>query len=339
MEKTHLINEAIKNKEYCGSYGGSYVPYYALSHARNGEAIYRKMSDINRNPIKIPYNDMWKNIVTFNPYGMVSEIPTIASTKTTMSIPELDDLVIDNRIINSDGSINCIKIGVEYAWDLAGIAKRLRLDETEMRKHLSSYTENPKLLDPKNKVWLPPCDAFTVYVFGDLDSYDSVTARVHDECSGSDTFGTHICSCRPYLVYGIQAAVECAQKGGLGVVVYCRKEGRSLGEVIKFLVYNGRKNQEGGDRAETYFDHTKRFCGVEDARFQELMPDIFSWLGIKTINNWMSMSHEKSSALRNVGIEIGHQFEIPIDMIAEDSKVELEAKVKAGYYEGELNFI
>jgi GTP cyclohydrolase II len=47
--------------------------------------------------------------------------------------------------------------------------------------------------------------------------------------------------------------VRTAQNGGVGVIVYFRKEGRSLGEVTKFLVYNARKRQEGGDRAETYF--------------------------------------------------------------------------------------
>eukprot|EP00961_Rhodomonas_salina_P078438 1054570-Rhodomonas_salina.1 len=31
-----------------------------------------------------------------------------------------------------------------------------------------------------------------------------------------------------------------AQEGGVGVIVYFRKEGRSLGEVTKFLVYNAR---------------------------------------------------------------------------------------------------
>ena len=41
-----------------------------------------------------------------------------------------------------------------------------------------------------------------------------------------------------------------AQQGGVGVVVYNRKEGRALGEVTKLLVYNARKRQSGGDRAE-----------------------------------------------------------------------------------------
>jgi GTP cyclohydrolase II len=59
--------------------------------------------------------------------------------------------------------------------------------------------------------------------------------RVHDECNGSDVFGSDICTCRPYLIFGIEEAVKEAQKGGSGVVIYFRKEGRALGEVTKVV--------------------------------------------------------------------------------------------------------
>ena len=64
--------------------------------------------------------------------------------------------------------------------------------------------------------------------------------RVHDECNGSDVFGSDICTCRPYLIFGVEEAVKEAQNGGSGVVIYFRKEGRALGEVTKYLVYNAR---------------------------------------------------------------------------------------------------
>ncbi|KAI4226136.1 MAG: hypothetical protein L6R36_003378 [Xanthoria steineri] len=41
--------------------------------------------------------------------------------------------------------------------------------------------------------------------------------------------------------FGIEEAVKEAQRGGSGVVVYFRKEGRALGEVTKYLVYNASK--------------------------------------------------------------------------------------------------
>ena len=53
--------------------------------------------------------------------------------------------------------------------------------------------------------------------------------------------------------------------GGVGVVVYFRKEGRALGEVTKYLVYNLRKR--GGDSADKYFKSTEMIAGVKDMRF------------------------------------------------------------------------
>jgi hypothetical protein len=76
-----------------------------------------------------------------------------------------------------------------------------------------------------------------VYCFGDpkkmSDPNVKLALRVHDECNGSDVFGSDICTCRPYLLFGIEEAVKEAQSGGSGVVIYFRKEGRALGEVTK----------------------------------------------------------------------------------------------------------
>ena len=123
--------------------------------------------------------------------------------------------------------------------------------------------------------------------------------------NGSDVFGSDICTCKPYLIYAIEECVRCAQRGGVGLVVYFRKEGRALGEVTKYvsswyhrlpscsmthryLVYNLRKR--GGDSADKYFKATELVAGVKDMRFQALMPDILHWFGIKKIDNMVSMS-------------------------------------------------
>jgi GTP cyclohydrolase II len=70
------------------------------------------------------------------------------------------------------------------------------------------------------------------------------------------------------------------------LIAYSRKEGRALGEVTKFLVYNARKRQVGGDRADKYFLRTECVAGVQDMRFQELMPDVLHWLGIRRSTGW-----------------------------------------------------
>ena len=60
-----------------------------------------------------------------------------------------------------------------------------------------------------------------------------ISGSSHFQCNGSDVFCSDICTCRPYLTFGIEEAVKEAQKGGSGVVIYFRKEGRALGEVTK----------------------------------------------------------------------------------------------------------
>src|SRR5262249_10041237 len=159
-----------------------------------------------------------------------------------------------------------------------------------------------------------------------------ITCRVHDECNGSDVFGSDICTCRPYLLHGIEECARGAQSGGLGIIVYNRKEGRALGEVTKFLVYNARKRHEGGDAAAAYFERTECVAGVQDARFQQLMPDPLHWLGVKRIDRFVSMSDMKYDALTGQGIEIRERVPIPDELVPADAHVELTAKKAAGYY-------
>ena len=120
--------------------------------------------------------------------------------------------------------------------------------------------------------------------------------------------------------------------GGVGLIAYSRKEGRALGEVTKFLVYNARKRQQGGDRADKYFLRTECVAGVQDMRFQELMPDVLHWLGIRKIHRLVSMSNDKFDAITGSGIEVGERIRIPDALVPADARVEIEAKIAAGYF-------
>jgi len=134
------------------------------------------------------------------------------------------------------------------------------------------------------------------------------------------------------LVHGVEIAVQTAQEGGNGIIVYYRKEGRGLGEVVKYLVYNARKRQPGGDSASAYFYRTKCVAGVEDARLQPLMPDALHWLGITKIDRFVSMSDDKYKAVTQAGIEVVERVPIPEYMIPNDAHVEMNAKVAKGYF-------
>jgi len=231
------------------------------------------------------------------------------------------------------------KAAIDPVWHLPGVAERFGVSESVLRRTLFEQTGGmyPELVTRRDlHVFLPPIGGMTLYIFGDPaaihDPTRPLTCRIHDECNGSDVFGSDICTCRPYLTHGIEECVRQAQAGGAGLIVYNRKEGRALGEVTKFLVYNARKRQPGGDQASTYFARTECVAGVQDARFQQLMPDVLHWLGITRIDRLVSMSNLKHGALTAAGIAIAERVPIPPELVPPDAQVEIEAKKAAGYF-------
>eukprot|EP00762_Andalucia_godoyi_P005237 ANDGO_06820.mRNA.1 Uracil-regulated protein 1 len=351
-----------KRKNCIGAPSGSYSVYRALAIARGKLADTRRPDLTNTYPAEVlgPFPS-WKDperIVSLDPWGaLVQEIfqqelrdgydlrPSIAITKAHINVPELKDYVkeglckVDGVILRENNDLCVTKAAIDPVWYLPGIAKRFDTEVGHLRRTLFEATGGmfPELITrPDLDVFLPPIGGASVYIIGNPQFLGNpekqVTCRVHDECNGSDVFGSDICTCRPYLAHGIAECVKQAQEGGVGVIVYNRKEGRALGEVTKYLVYNARKRQEGGDRGETYFLRTECVAGVQDARYQELMPDVLHWLGITHIDRFVSMSDMKHDAITSAGITIGERVPIPPSMIPVDAQVEIAAKVAAGYF-------
>ncbi len=350
------------DRNVIGTHGGSYALYRALAVASGAlNPIQRPDLTNTTPPITIGPHPQWSapgRIVSLDPFGhdvqriFAAEIgegvdirPTIAVTRARLTLPELVPEIgagrirVDGEIVRAQGDIAVTKIAIDSVWYLASIAERFGVAEDKLRRILFEQSGGiyPELVTrPDLEVFLPPIGGITCYVFGDpatiADPARRLTCRVHDECNGSDVFGSDICTCRPYLVHGIEECVHEAQAGGAGLIVYNRKEGRALGEVTKFLVYNARKRQEGGDQAATYFERTECVAGVQDARFQQLMPDILHWLGITRIDRFVSMSDMKHDAITGSGIVIGERVPIPGRLIPADAQVEMEAKKAAGYF-------
>jgi len=345
-----------------GTHSGSYGVYRALAVAAgNLERGHRAdLTDTAPTDLVGPY-PQWGDkdrIVSIDPWGASVQTvyadhlaqgydirPTIAITKAHIHLPEIKQalafqrLAIDGKVLLEDASATVTKIAVEPVWWLPGVAARFKVSEGDLRRALFEETGGmyPELVTRSDlQVFLPPIGGQTLYVFGDVrdlaDPKVTLTARVHDECNGSDVFGSDICTCRPYLTHAIEECIRGAQAGGVGLIAYSRKEGRALGEVTKFLVYNARKRQVGGDRADKYFLRTECVAGVQDMRFQELMPDVLHWLGVKKIHRLVSMSNDKYDAITGSGIEVGERVKIPDDLVPADAKVEIEAKIAAGYF-------
>jgi GTP cyclohydrolase II len=350
------------NRNVIGAHGGAYSVYRALA-VSSGELNPNIRPDLkDTGPlIDIGPHPQWigaAKIVSLDPWGhrvtedFKAEIeagldirPTIAITKARLTLPEIREalelgrLTEDGVVVRAGGEVAVIKAALDPVWYLPGVAERFGIKEAVLRRTLFEQTGGmyPELVTRRDlHVFLPPIGGMTLYIFGDPaaihDPARQLTCRIHDECNGSDVFGSDICTCRPYLTHGIEECVREAQAGGAGLIVYNRKEGRALGEVTKFLVYNARKRQPGGDQAATYFARTECVAGVQDARFQQLMPDVLQWLGVTRINRLVSMSHMKHDALVSAGIEIGTRVPIPPELVPQDANVEIEAKKAAGYF-------
>ena len=190
--------------------------------------------------------------------------PTIAVTKAHINMPEMQDaiaagrLVPDGTVLHANGDVRVTKAAIEPVWYLPGVAQRFGVAEggAAPRAVRGDRRHVPRAGHAPRSRGVPAADrrADALHLrrrrASSADPTRRVACRVHDECNGSDVFGSDICTCRPYLTHGVEECIETAQQGGVGLIVYNRKEGRALGEVTKFLVYNARKRQEGGDRAD-----------------------------------------------------------------------------------------
>ena len=350
------------HRNVIGTHSGSYSVYRALAVASGALSPHHKADLTNTAPTDVigPY-PQWSEpgrIVSMDPWGArIAEVfaaelaagydirPTIAVTKAHVILPEVIEalqsgrLKADGKFLTANGAAMVTKAAIEPVWYLPEVARRFGCTEADLRRVLFEETGGmyPELVTRSDlEVFLPPIGGQTIYIFGNprdlANPAVELTCRVHDECNGSDVFGSDICTCRPYLTHGIEEATRQAQEGGAGLIVYNRKEGRALGEVTKFLVYNARKRQPGGDQAATYFERTECVAGVQDARFQQLMPDIIHWLGIRRIDRFVSMSNMKYDALVKGGVEIGERVPIPDWLVPDDASVEMEAKKAAGYF-------
>lgn len=285
--------ETLKKRNAMGAHGGSYSVYNALAIAAGDlESDFRPNFKNTQPTFDFAQQSAWGDktkIVSMDPFGHdivrhfsnhidagLDVRPTIAITRATMRIAEFSEAVregrvkVDGDIVLSDaGDVRVTKVAVEPVWYLPGVAQRFNIEEGALRRALFEHMGGsyPELITrPDLKVFLPPIGGLTCYIFGPPERVSDpnvrLALRVHDECNGSDVFQSDICTCRPYLTFGIEEAVKEAQNGGSGLVIYFRKEGRALGEVVKYLVYNSRKR--GGDTADKYFQRTENIAGVKD---------------------------------------------------------------------------
>lgn len=295
----------------------------------------------------------FSNLMFMDGYGWVSspsnelfdkkkvEDITIALTDSFLDISEIKgmiksgDLDIDGEIINHDGCVKVTKISIQPVWDIKSICDYYSVTEENYLSKLFKYTglESESFL--KKRVFIPSVPANTLYVvtkkpisIGSLHSLDIL--RVHDECNSSDVFGSTMCSCRPFLIEGIVKSIKSAQSGGNAAILYMRHEGRAMGEVSKFLIYNQRKYFYK-NKVTDYFGSAVDITNHSDIRNQDIAAEILYWAGVKVVKNFVSMSPHKTKALGDKNIIIENTGVNYQEIIPKESNIEIEAKILAGY--------
>ena len=141
-----------------GSHGGSYTIYKALSVATGSLDPSYRPDLTNTDPaFPIGPHPSWEGdrIVSLDPWGHLTNSafakqladgmdvrPSIAVTKAHIDILEIKDaiakgrLVPDGKILKATGQVVIGKAAVEPVWHLPGIAKRMGVSESELRRQL-----------------------------------------------------------------------------------------------------------------------------------------------------------------------------------------------------------
>ena len=157
--------------------------------------------------------------------------PTIAVTKAHIDMPEVRGAIAAGRLM-ADGSILHANGdgGRHQGRDRAGLVPARRREALRRRtrpscaarcssrpaacSRSSSRAATSRCSCRRSAARPSTCSAIRSNL---ADPTVTLTARVHDECNGSDVFGSDICTCRPYLTHAIEECIRGAQAGGVGL--------------------------------------------------------------------------------------------------------------------------
>ena len=126
--------------------------------------------------------------------------------------------------------------------------------------------------------------------------------RLHSECLTGDILGSLKCDCGPQLDAALARMAEEAERGGYGVLLYMRQEGRGIGLVNKMRAY--RLQDQGFDTIEA----NERLGLPDEARDFTTAARMLKLLGISEIG-LLTNNTRKVAALGQQGISIARRVE------------------------------
>ena len=151
---------------------------------------------------------------------------------------------------------------------------------------------------------------------GDINSTDSILARIHSQCITGESFFSLRCDCRFQLTESLQLIA----KKGCGVVFYLQQEGRGIGLSNKIRAY--KLQDKGLDTVEA--NHHLGFN--DDERNYEIVSAMANHLKIKAID-LMTNNPKKIDALEKSGLKVNKRISIRMESNAHN-KSYLNTKVK-----------
>ena len=137
-------------------------------------------------------------------------------------------------------------------------------------------------------------------IIGEQRSDRSPLVRLHSECLTGDILGSLKCDCGPQLDGALRAMADEAEKGGWGVLLYLRQEGRGIGLVNKLRAY--RLQDQGFDT----IDANTRLGLPDEARDFPTAARMLDLLGVKEIR-LMTNNPAKVDALEAAGVAVGER--------------------------------
>jgi GTP cyclohydrolase II len=134
-------------------------------------------------------------------------------------------------------------------------------------------------------------------VIGAQDGERAPLVRLHSECLTGDILGSLKCDCGPQLDAALAAMAEEAGRGGWGVLLYLRQEGRGIGLINKLRAY------ELQDQGFDTIDANNRLGLPSEARDFPTAARMLDLLGVHAIR-LMTNNPDKVRALEGEGVTV-----------------------------------
>ena len=151
---------------------------------------------------------------------------------------------------------------------------------------------------------------------GDINSADSILARIHSQCITGESFFSLRCDCR----FQLTESLKLIATKGSGVVFYLQQEGRGIGLSNKIRAY--KLQDKGLDTVEA--NHHLGFN--EDERNYEIVSEMANHLQIKAID-LLTNNPKKIVALEKSGLKVNKRIPIKSESNAHN-KSYLDTKAK-----------